>query len=196
MVKSTTRGKVGNPSKRVGSFYVNQNCISTACPACGKPLWKNLWRLWKTLSYQQDFLLFSFFAFLVEKSAYIHAYSVLRPKTGRVTSPSEGSRYRKNIGEKLSSCKKCCRKPLALSLNCEKFVKNRQRMIWRFRGILERNGNGSSISQYHHTGGCHAGKSRDMRRQHIQASRFISGGNGRPAPPGAGGRRRRPGKTH
>ena len=26
MVKSTTRGKVGNPSKRVGSFYVNQNC--------------------------------------------------------------------------------------------------------------------------------------------------------------------------
>lgn len=102
----------------------------------------------------------------------------------------------KTSGKSCLPVKKCCRKPLALSLNCEKFVKNRQRMIWRFRGILERNGNGSSISQYHHTGGCHAGKSRDMRRQHIETSRFISGGNGRPAPPGAGGRRRRPGKTH
>ena len=102
----------------------------------------------------------------------------------------------KTSGKSCLPVKKCCRKPLALSLNCEKFVKNRQRMIWRFRGILERNGNGSSISQYHHTGGCHAGKSRDMRRQHIETSRFISGGNGRPAPPCPGGRRRRPGKTH
>ena len=128
MVKSTTRPKVGNPSKADESFYVNQNCISTACPACGKPLWKNLWRLWKTLSYQQDFLLFSFFAFLVEKSAYIHAYSVLRPKTGRVTSPSEGSRYRKNIGEKLSSCKKMLSKAIdafsQLWKICEKPPKN------------------------------------------------------------------------
>ena len=106
MVKSTTRGKVGNLSKGVESFYVNQNCISTARPACGKPLWKNLWRLWKTMSYQQEFLLFPFCPLLVEKSAYIHVYSLSRRNRGRVTSPSAGSRYRKNTGKKLSSCQK------------------------------------------------------------------------------------------
>ena len=49
-------------------------------------------------------------------------------------------------------------------------------MIWRFRGILERNGNGSSISQYHHTGGCHAGKSRDMRREYFGTSQTHAKG--------------------
>ena len=64
------------------------------------------------MSYQQVFLLFFFFPLLVEKSAYIHAYSVLRPKAGRVTSPSDGSRYRKNSVEKFISCKKTLSKAL------------------------------------------------------------------------------------
>ncbi|HBJ17756.1 MAG TPA: hypothetical protein DDY90_05150 [Clostridiales bacterium] len=64
------------------------------------------------MSYQQKFLLFFFFPFLVEKSAYIHVYSFLRPKRSCVTSPPNGSRYRKNSGEKFISCKKTLSKVL------------------------------------------------------------------------------------
>ena len=126
-------------------------------------------RLWKTpvekpveivenSELSTGFLLFSFLLFLW-KSLHISMHipfsaqkrDVLRHRRKEAVTG-------KTSGKSCLPVKKCCRKPLALSLNCEKFVKNRQRMIWRFRGILERNGNGSSISQYHHTGGCHAGK--------------------------------------
>ena len=39
-------------------FYVNPALLSTAFPACGKPLWKTLWKMWKTSCYQQVFSLF------------------------------------------------------------------------------------------------------------------------------------------
>ena len=80
------------------------------------------------MSYQQDFLFFSLSALLVEKSAYIHAYSILRRKTACVTSPSEGSFYRKKIVEKLISCKKMMSKAVdafpCLKKICEKPTKN------------------------------------------------------------------------
>ena len=40
-------------------FYVNSMTFSTAAPACGKLLWKTLWIMWKTMSYQQIFPLFA-----------------------------------------------------------------------------------------------------------------------------------------
>ena len=56
----TTREKVGKMLKAVASFYVNQKCISTTHARCGKLLWKSLWRMWKTLGYQQVFRTFGF----------------------------------------------------------------------------------------------------------------------------------------
>ena len=44
-----------NPSKGVASFYVNQNRIFHTLLPCGKLLWKNLWRMWKTIGFQQVF---------------------------------------------------------------------------------------------------------------------------------------------
>lgn len=70
VVKITRGEKVGKLSKTVASFYVNLGCISTTGPGCGKPLWKNLWRVWKTLSFQQVFRLFPLLPPPVEKSVY------------------------------------------------------------------------------------------------------------------------------
>ena len=58
VVKTTTCEKVGKSAKGVAYFYVNQKWISTFHSACGKPLWKRLWRMWKTMSYQQIFRFF------------------------------------------------------------------------------------------------------------------------------------------
>ena len=57
MVKNTRVEKVGNPTKAVASFYVKPDRISTPLPRCGKLLWKNLWRMWKTIGFQQVFRL-------------------------------------------------------------------------------------------------------------------------------------------
>ena len=70
MVKITAREKVGNGSKAVVSFYVNQKCISAAPRPCGKPLWKNLWRMWKTPCFQQVFRPFGNLSHPVENGAY------------------------------------------------------------------------------------------------------------------------------
>ena len=53
MVKFTACEKVGKASNQICIFYVNPPCISPTECSCGKPLWKNLWRMWKTHSYQQ-----------------------------------------------------------------------------------------------------------------------------------------------
>jgi len=39
-------------------------------PGCGKPLWKNLWRMWKSASFQQVFRTFGTTPPDVENSAY------------------------------------------------------------------------------------------------------------------------------
>ena len=87
VVKSTACEKVGNPAKAVEAFYVNRKCISTPIPTCGKLLWRTLWRMWKTASYQQVFRLFPNPASPVEKSAYPFAYPFRRLQKSRVTSP-------------------------------------------------------------------------------------------------------------
>jgi len=55
VVKNTTREKVGSGSKNVGYFYVNFSGCPHPPPGCGKLLWRKLWRMWKTLSFQQVF---------------------------------------------------------------------------------------------------------------------------------------------
>ena len=63
----TTREKIGIPSKGRSHTYVNPRPLSTALPTCGKPLWRNLWRMWKTPGYQQVFCFFPLPAPAVEK---------------------------------------------------------------------------------------------------------------------------------
>ena len=57
--KNYDSGKSRKSRKAVPSDYVNSVSFSTVPPACGKPLWKTLWKVWKTLRYQQVFLLFA-----------------------------------------------------------------------------------------------------------------------------------------
>jgi len=57
VVKNTTREKVGSGSKNVGYFYVNSSDCPHPLRGCGKPLWRKLWRMWKTMSFQQVFAL-------------------------------------------------------------------------------------------------------------------------------------------
>jgi hypothetical protein len=70
VVKITTAEKVGNPSKPVASFYVNQKTNIHNLPSCGKLLWKNLWTMWKTIGFQQVFRSFTQPRPHVEKSVY------------------------------------------------------------------------------------------------------------------------------
>ena len=67
MVKTTMGEKMGNPSHPGERCYGNRFCISTTTPTCGKLLWINLWRLWKTASYQQVFSRFPPAGQVVEK---------------------------------------------------------------------------------------------------------------------------------
>ena len=55
MVKNTERKKVRKSVKRVEKTYVNRSCMLTGPVDCGKLLWKRLWRMWKTVSFQQEF---------------------------------------------------------------------------------------------------------------------------------------------
>ena len=55
VVINTEGEKVGKMGKRVDSDYVKRFCISTGVVDCGKLLWKRLWRMWKTMSFQQVF---------------------------------------------------------------------------------------------------------------------------------------------
>ena len=62
MVKTTEGEKEGTLSKGVKNVYVNQRKNSLKSPL----LWKNLWTMWKTMSYQQVFRFFGFFNSPVE----------------------------------------------------------------------------------------------------------------------------------
>jgi hypothetical protein len=70
LVKNTKVKKVGKRHNGVEGTYVNRFCISTAAVDCGKLLWKRLWRMWKTRSFQQVFGLLAPLGQAVEKSAY------------------------------------------------------------------------------------------------------------------------------
>ena len=53
LVKLPRCEKMGMLSDCVIIFYVNFNILSTALLPCGKPLWTTMWRMWKTISFQQ-----------------------------------------------------------------------------------------------------------------------------------------------
>ena len=53
VVKMPPREKIGNRSNDVIIYYVNFHILSTALLPCGKPLWTTMWRMWKSISFQQ-----------------------------------------------------------------------------------------------------------------------------------------------
>ena len=89
LVKTTTCEKVGKREKCVESFYVNQKCFSTFHNTCGKPLWKRLWRMWKTMGYQQIFRFFPIHSPPVENFNRPRAFPSQSLPKGRVTSPGQ-----------------------------------------------------------------------------------------------------------
>ena len=62
--------------------------LSTAAEGCGKPLWKNLWRMWKTPSYQQVFCLFPMTPPAVENTGFPVFITQNSSDIRGVTSPS------------------------------------------------------------------------------------------------------------
>ncbi len=140
MVKTTTGPKVGRPPERAPFFYVNRKQISTAPPSWGKGLWKNLWKMWKTQSFQQVF-------FSLPPPA--------RPRSPGgpvcIISPKPGQRVMLRYRQReKSSCKKPGKKflfwgkalsnfgagPAAAGFFCEKHPKIFSGMFFRLRGIL------------------------------------------------------------
>ena len=140
IVKNTILKKVRSPDKAPPSDYVNHLWTSTGFPPCGKLLWKNLWRMWKTASYQQVFCCFKISLTPVEKlHAGLHNTVFLRispRRYPRIHSPRRKQNYRKS----LHFVKFRCQIPLSINLFWKIFVKNPQKsgrgIICRHLGIL------------------------------------------------------------
>ena len=140
MVKTTIREKVGNCPDRVVSFYVNQNWISTTHCACGKPLWKNLWRMWKTQSFQQVFCPFGFPPLLVE-TMHIRLHNLwFGCGTVMLRRRREANPWQKKGAKKFTKCKKSVSKFVVVSACpqyfCEKPLKIFPGIIRQLWGIL------------------------------------------------------------
>ena len=128
MVIITTCEKMGKMLKAVASFYVNQNCISPQPVRCGKLLWKSLWRMWKTIGFQQVFRFFGFSPPCGKVCIPVCIIPVtIRLQACYVTAFPPG--FSSETGRNCWSCrKKCCQKP-PLTLVCQKlFVKIRQNL--------------------------------------------------------------------
>ena len=85
--QNTPEGKSGKAGIFLRFAYVNRNAYSQCMHPCGKVLWINLWRMWKTPGYQQVFLWGPMEGRGVEKSVYPSAYSALSFQNLRVTLP-------------------------------------------------------------------------------------------------------------
>ena len=101
VVKTTGGEKVTILSQSVASFYVNQPCISTTPAACGKLLWKNLLRMWKTMSFQQVFPFLVPGTPPVENCEYSAAYPGPRRLGFCVMWPAAGKNFLAEIREKV-----------------------------------------------------------------------------------------------
>ena len=111
--------------------YVNRSWISTACFACGKPLWKSLWRMWKTPSYQQVFRCLEKRPQPVEKlHTALHngpetwIMSMLRHRVHLIF-------WKQKLSQKFTFCKICLSlfvaSEILLKIFCEKLPTNRPR---------------------------------------------------------------------
>ena len=87
VVKLPPDEKIGIRSNDVIIFYVNFNILSTAPGPCGKPLWTTMWRMWKSISFQQLLAPFRKTSPAVENSRPDGPASARKPNPKQITSP-------------------------------------------------------------------------------------------------------------
>ena len=87
VVKMPPGEKIGNRSNDVIIYYVNFNILSTALLPCGKPLWTTMWRMWKSISFQQLFAPFRKNSPAVENSVFRTRAHPRRTNYEQITSP-------------------------------------------------------------------------------------------------------------
>ena len=87
VVKMPPREKIGNRSNDVIIYYVNFHILSTALLPCGKPLWTTMWRMWKSISFQQLLAPFRKNSPAVENSFFRTSEHPRRTNYERITSP-------------------------------------------------------------------------------------------------------------
>ena len=89
VVKLPPDEKIGIRSNDVIIFYVNFNTLSTALLPCGKPLWTTMWRMWKSISFQQLLAPFRKNSPSVENSFFRPPPRPCRTNYERITSPPQ-----------------------------------------------------------------------------------------------------------
>ena len=89
VVKMPPREKIGNRSNDVIIYYVNFHILSTALLPCGKPLWTTMWRMWKSISFQQLLAPFRKNSPSVENSFFWPPPRPCRTNYERITSPRQ-----------------------------------------------------------------------------------------------------------
>lgn len=89
VVKMPPGEKIGNRSNDVIIYYVNFNILSTAPLPCGKPLWTTMWRMWKSISFQQLLAPFRKNSPSVENSFFRPPPHPSRTNYERITSPHQ-----------------------------------------------------------------------------------------------------------
>ena len=90
LVKLTRDEKIGNLSNPAVLFYVNPKALSTPPRPCGKVLWTTMWRMWKSISFQQLFGPFEDPLPAVENSPAATSLFPAAEKRNRITSPPAG----------------------------------------------------------------------------------------------------------
>ena len=89
VVKMPRGEKIGNRSNDVIIYYVNFNILSTALLPCGKPLWTTMWRMWKSISFQQLLAPFRKNSPAVENSFFRPPPHPRRTNYEQITSPRQ-----------------------------------------------------------------------------------------------------------
>ena len=87
LVKLPSREKIRTGSNDVILYYVNFNTLSTAPLPCGKPLWTTMWRMWKSISFQQLLAPFRKTSPAVENSRPTAPAPARKPNPKQITSP-------------------------------------------------------------------------------------------------------------
>ena len=159
----TTREKVGKTTKAVAIVLCQSTAPFHSPLPCGKLLWKNLLRMWKSMSFQQVFRFFPNLPFPVEKQPPRTPNNRPGLVTGLLRHRGQSVFLRQKKGKKLGTLikmlsKTVCRPGPPQNI-CEVSTKIAVGINFPLRGIL------SYIPSIHRRN-THAGKSRNLRRKH------------------------------
>ena len=130
MAKFTTGEKIGILSNAVTFALCKSPSPHYPLPHCGKLLWKNLWRMWKSMSFQQVFLILfqapppvDNFPFFPHKDSPLQPISMLRYRRF-------GAVFPQNPVKKLGSLRKMLSKNCRHTVSPIIFCEIRQKIRW------------------------------------------------------------------